>query len=34
MGTLPWCCPPMEIKLSMGGDGHLWATARLRDRQS
>lgn len=27
--TLPWCCPPMEIRLSMGGEGHLWATARL-----
>ena len=26
---VPWCCPPKEIKLTIGGDGQRWATARL-----
>lgn len=30
---LPWCCPPIEIRLIMGGEGHLWATALLRRKK-
>ena len=27
---VPWCCPPKEIKLTIGGDGQRWATALLK----
>lgn len=26
----PWCWPPIEIKLKIGGSGQRWATARLK----
>jgi len=26
----PWCWPPMDTRLFIGGYGHRWATARLQ----
>ena len=31
---LPWCWPPNDIKLTIGGSGHRWATARLKEMDS